>query len=351
MVDPKPVSNGVPKKRATIKDVARASNVSPMTVSNVLNDKMQFVSSKTKARVEREIARLNYRRQTAGRNLRSADQRSIGLVVVSDDSAFLEDQFAAKVAAGLANSLNKVDYTLTVQGVRADALSDAMIMRNFDVAGVCAMISGPIEVRKKVVKQLHALSQPLILFQQTNTEEVDDLCTIRLDESASGEIIGDHLLARGVRSILALRPKQHWFAIERRFEGIQKAMSNTTGTPTFTVLEAASESQISVQTALEDFLEKNPLPDAIVGGNDQIALAAMLLMADRGVSVPKDVRIAGFNGFEAHRYLRPQLTTVASPAYDLGDRAGAMILNRLSSGSFSTHDLVLPIHFSPGGTT
>ena len=92
MVDPKLVSSRVSKKRATIKDVARASNVSPMTVSNVLNDKLQFVSSKTKARVEREIARLNYRRQTAGRNLRSADQRSIGLVVVSDDSAFLEGQ-------------------------------------------------------------------------------------------------------------------------------------------------------------------------------------------------------------------------------------------------------------------
>jgi LacI family transcriptional regulator len=189
LVDPKLVSSRVPKKRATIKDVARASNVSPMTVSNVLNDKLQFVSSKTKARVEREITRLNYRRQTAGRNLRSADQRSIGLVVVSDDSAFLEDQFAAKIAAGLANSLNKADYTLTVQGVRADTLSDAMIMRNFDVAGVCAMVSGPIEVRNRVVNQLHALSQPLILFQQTNTEEVDDLCTIRLDEHASGEII------------------------------------------------------------------------------------------------------------------------------------------------------------------
>ena len=63
MVDPKPVSSRVSKKRATIKDVARASDVSPMTVSNVLNDKMQFVSSKTKARVEREITRLNYRRK------------------------------------------------------------------------------------------------------------------------------------------------------------------------------------------------------------------------------------------------------------------------------------------------
>ncbi len=351
MADKKPAPLPNTRKRATIKDVALAAKVSPMTVSNVLNNNMQYVSSKTKARVEREIARLNYRRQAAGRNLRYSDQRSIGLIVVSDDPAFLEDLFSTKVAAGLANSLNSADYTMTVQGVSAAGLSDAMIMRSVDVAGVCAMISGPEEARIEVVKKLHALNQPLILFQQSNTQNIDDICTIRLDEFGSGQIMGDHLLARGVRSILALRPQQHWFAIEKRFEGIQKAMSNTTGAPTFTTLEAASESLISVQTALEDYLDTNPLPDAIVGGNDQIALAAMLLLAERGIRVPGDVRIAGFNGFEAHRYLRPQLTTVTSPAYDLGDQAGKLIIERLTGGTFSTRDLVLPVHFLPGGTT
>lgn len=351
MVDPKPARSGTPKKRATMKDVALAAKVSPMTVSNVLNNNLQFVGSKTKARVERAISRLNYRRQSAGRNLRYSDQRSVGLIVVSDDPAFLEDQFSSKIAAGLANSLNKADYTMTVQGVSADTLSNAMIMRSVDVSGVCALISGRVEDRKKVVEQLHSLNQPMILFQQLNDECVDDVCTIRLNEQGGGELMGDHLLARGVRSILALRPQQHWFAIERRFEGIQKAMSNTTGSPSFTVLEAASESQISVQSALEKYLENNPLPDAIVGGNDQIALAAMLLLADRGISVPRDVRIAGFNGFETHRYLRPQLTTVLSPAYDLGEHAGSLILERLSSGSFASSDLLLPVHFSPGGTT
>ena len=352
MAEPKSNHSDVPKrKRTTVKDVALAANVSPMTVSNVVNNNLQYVSSKTKARVEREIARLSYRKQAAGRNLRYSDQRSVGLIVVSDDPAFLEDQFSTKIAAGLANSLNNADYTMTVQGVSADALSQAMIMRNFDVSGVCAMISGSEEVREKIVGQLHALNQPLVLFQQTHTEGMSDVCTIRLNEQESGELMGDHLLARGVRSVLALRPQQHWFAIERRFEGIQKAMSNTTGSPSFTILEAASESLVSVQTALEKYLEENPLPDAIVGGNDQIALAAMLLLAGRGVKAPEDVCIAGFNGFEAHRYLRPRLTTIISPAYDLGEQAGKLLLERLSGGAFSTHDLLLPVHFSRGGTT
>lgn len=136
LAEPKSNHSDVPKrKRTTVKDVALAANVSPMTVSNVVNNNLQYVSSKTKARVEREIARLSYRKQAAGRNLRYSDQRSVGLIVVSDDPAFLEDQFSTKIAVGLANSLNNADYTMTVQGVSADALSQAMIMRNFDVSG------------------------------------------------------------------------------------------------------------------------------------------------------------------------------------------------------------------------
>ena len=79
----------LPVKRATIKDVARAAKVSPMTVSNVLNNKNHLVSSKTRTRVEREVARLNYRRQSAAQNLRGATQDSVGMIIIDPSPYFL----------------------------------------------------------------------------------------------------------------------------------------------------------------------------------------------------------------------------------------------------------------------
>ena len=71
----------------------------------------------------------------------------------------------------------------------------------------------------------------------------------------------------------------------------------------------------------------------------------------RGHRIPEDVRIVGFNGFEAHRYSRPRLTTVISPAYAIGEQAGEAMLGRLATGAFEVAEYVLPVIFDPNSTT
>ncbi|MBZ9939406.1 LacI family transcriptional regulator [Mesorhizobium sp. BR1-1-16] len=339
------------RRRATIKDVAKAADVSAMTVSNVLNERLQFVSPATKKRVEREIERLGYRRQANARNLRVAEQRSIGMVIVDESPAFLADFFTCQVVAGLANVLNGADFTLTVQGMHGDQLSSSMIMRNFEVAGFCAMISGHDADRHAAIRQLVNLDQPLIVFQEPIALPGADFCTIRQDDCGGGRLIGDHLLARRVEDFLAIVPSQDWPAIEMRVKGLRESLAANGGAARLTVITAASESFADVQEAVARYLAANPLPGAIVGANDPIATAAMLYLFDHGIRVPDEVRIVGFNGFEAHRYARPRLTTVDSPAYALGEQAGKAMLSRLESGRFERPEFVLPVHFDPGATT
>lgn len=342
---------GVKKVRATIKDVARAAGVSPMTVSNVLNGRTQFVGADTRKRVEREIERLGYRRSTYARNLRVAEQRSIGMVIIDESPTFLTDFFTCEVVAGLANVLNSADYTLTLQGMALGALERSMILRNFEVGGFCAMIAGPADEREKVIQRLAELDQPLIVFQQELAEAAPDICTIRQDDRGGGRLIGDHLLARRAQSIVIVAPRQIWPAVENRIAGIHDSVAAAGGEAKVQVVRSESESFADVQAAMSRYLEENPLPSAVVGANDPTAIAAMLLLNDRGVSVPQQVRVVGFNGFEAHRYSRPRLTTVRSSAYALGERAGHAMLERLKQGSFAQAEYVLPVVFEQGFTT
>ncbi len=340
-----------PRRRATIRDVAKAAGVSAMTVSNVLNGRPQFVSPATKARVESEIARLGYRRQAHARGLRNAEQRSIGMVIIDEDPAFLADVFICQMVAGIANVLNGADYTLTVQGMRGDHLSSSMIMRSFEVAGFCAMVSGPSEDRLAAISQLVALDQPVIVLQEAAALLGADLCSIRQDDRSGGRMLGDHLLERHVDDILAIVPRQIWPAIEMRLAGLRDSLAAAGGSARLTVITAASESFGDVQQALVQHFESHALPGAIVGSNDPIATAAMLYLFDHGVRVPDRVRIVGFNGFEAHRYARPRLTTIASPAYALGESAGRAMLQRLEQGYFAVADQVMPVRFDLGATT
>lgn len=340
-----------PKARATIKDVARAAEVSPMTVSNVLNGRLQFVSPATRKRVEREIERLNYRRSTNARNLRVAEQRSIGMVIVDESPTFLADFFTCQVVAGLANVLNGADYTLTIQGMAASALEQSMILKNYEVGGFCAMVAGPAEQRRVVIHRLAELDQPLVVFQASVDGEKPDVCSVRQDDRGGGRLIGDHLLARRASELLMVVPGQDWPAIENRAAGISDSIAAAGGEARLTMLRAKSESFADVQAAVASYLDQHPLPDAVIGANDPIAIAAMLLLNDRGVSVPGQVRVVGFNGFDAHLYSRPHLTTVLSPAYALGERAGQAMLDRLRDGHFARRDHLLPVVFEQGFTT
>ncbi|MGI8969161.1 MAG: substrate-binding domain-containing protein, partial [Dehalococcoidia bacterium] len=225
-----------------------------------------------------------------------------------------------------------------------------MIMRSYEVAGFCAMISGKPEERLRTVERLSGLEQPLIVFQEAIDSAYGDLCVVRQDDRGGGRLLADHLLARRVKSYLVIVPGQGWPAIEYRVAGLLEGLAMDPSVFVATV-ESASESFADVQDIVAAYLKNHPVPEAVVGTNDAIATAAMLYLIGKGHSVPDDLRVVGFNRFEAHRYSRPPLTTVQSVPYELGELAGHAMLNRLAGGRFDVREYVLPVVFVPSLTT
>jgi LacI family transcriptional regulator len=338
-------------QRVTIKDVAAAARVSAMTVSNVLKGRYQFVSARTREVVEGEIARLGYRVQKQGRNLRDARHRAVGLVIVDKSPSFLSDPFTANMAAGLSNVLSRVDYSLSVQGIAPDKLGEARLFQHFEVDGFCIALSGAKDLRAQMVDAVLGLRQPIVFLQEPMAARQADCCVVREDDFGGGRVIGEHLAARGVRRVLLILPGEEWPAMEEREAGLRHGLRAGGRRPTLAVVQAQGEEFEPARAAVQGYLERHPLPDGIVGGNDRLALAAMTLLAERGIAVPGQVKVAGFNAFEPRKYVRPLLTTVVSPAYSIGETAGDIMLKRLHGSPFERPEILLPMAPAIGDST
>lgn len=337
--------------RVTVRDVAQAAEVSPMTVSNVVNGRYHLMGVKTRERVEGEIKRLNYRPHFNGRNLRLSQRLSIGMIVVDESPTFLADPFITQVVAGLSNYLGERGYGLLLQGLAAEELEESIFVRNIGTDGLCALLSGSPSTRRRIVETLSALGQPLVVLQETVAPEVGNTCVVRQDDFLGGRLLATHLLAKQVKRFVMLEPGLEWPAIRERERGVRDAIGGASGEASLQVVACGKADFVDTQAALAREIEIGALPDAILAGNDQMGIAALKLLRERGVRVPEDVFVTGFNGFEFWQYTDPVLTTVLSPAYEIGARGGMEILRYLRDGAFPAPDVLLPVELQIGGST
>jgi LacI family transcriptional regulator len=336
--------------RATLRDVADAAGVSPMTVSNLINGRLGSMRAETRQRIEAQIEKLGYRPHTMARSLRLAKRLSIGMVIVDDVPHYLSDPFITHVVSGLGNHLNANGYGLLLQGHSAMAFKNSPMVRDIRTDAICVMLSGSDAIRRDVVETLLGLAQPIVLFQETLKFPDVDLCSIRQDDRAGGRMLGQVVLEAGARRLAMLAPELFWPAIGERILGIREAIRHQEDAELRIVTCGDGEFR-ATQAALAQDLERHGLPDAILAGNDQMGISAMKLLAARGIKVPDQVLITGFNAFEFWQYTDPVLTTVHSPAYEIGARGGAEILTRLARGSFTQNDIVYSVALQRGGST
>jgi LacI family transcriptional regulator len=333
----------------TLADVSRAAGVSVMTVSNVVRGKTKLVKLETRRRVEASIARLNYRPNLSARSLRLSESRSVGIVIADTDPAFLTDPFISRLVSGLSNYLSGLDYTLDVQGVVPERFENATILKKAGNDALCAILCGPRELRKAHFDYLQKLGPPVIVFQEVFQARAPNVALIHQDDHAGGVALARHLLKRKVRSIVFVRPTLDWCAVEQREKGLRAVFAKEAKSVDVKTLLAPSERFEDVERIVGEQLSTR-VPDAIVAATDSVAGAVLTACEANGLRVPADIAVTGFNGFDVWRYTRPSLTTVMSPAYEMGRYAGEILMERLRGREFSKRNTTFPVTLQEGGS-
>ena len=333
----------------TIRTVAAEAGVSLMTVSNVVNSRFDQMSSRTRLRVERVIDKLNYRPHQVARNLRRSEHLAIGLLFIDDEATFITHPGHSHVVSGLSGFLNEKGYSLTLQGLDPKRLAEALPIKHIGTDALCIVQSGTPERRLRTLRAISALSQPCVLIHETSAPSGLDFCCIREDDHSGGRMVAEHLIDRGCRNLLLLLPATIWASMEERARGVN-AVCRERKVPVATIRTKTPRVEDATE-ALNRYFAAHEIPHGIVAGNDHLGIGALKFLADKNLAVPSRVRVTGFNAFEFWKYSKPRLTTVRTPAEQLGIRAGEELVRRLTVGQFSASNIVLPVELIIGAST
>lgn len=334
--------------RVTLADIAAAAGVSVTTASNVVNGRLEMMSDATRARVEDALRVHKYRPDEGARSLRLAQKRLIGLIVIDDSPHFLTDAMNTNIIAGFSNYLSVNGIGLLLAGLKLAALDDTHLIRRDQTDALCVIPSGSIANRRRLYLRLKETRQPILIFQDRAPGFMTDAAAVRQDDYKAGALIAGRVIARGARRMALLTPSQQWPAMIERETGIRSAIEGSDQRIRCDVVVCGSESVADTQQAIARYVDREGLPDAFIGGNDQMAIAALVWALDRHLSVPTDLRVTGFNGFDFAEYVRPRLTTVVSPAYEMGKRGAALLLKRLSDNAFDETDVLFDVALQAG---
>ena len=325
------------RRPPTIEEVARRAGVGRGTASRVVNGSPQ-VSEATRDAVNRAVEELGYVPNRAARSLVTRRTDIVALVVSeSGDRVFGEPYFAAAVR-GIGERIAESPYqlVLTMAGSQRDRGRVAGYLTDQYVDGVLLLsLHGPQDLPALV----EAGGVPTVIGGRIPGDQPP--CVVDVDNHSGGVAAVEHLLARGRRRIAVLTGPQDMASGVDRLAGARAAVA-AAGLPQDTlVVEPGDYSEASGEVAMRAAMLAGATPDAVFAASDLMAMGALRVVREAGLSVPGDVSVVGFDDSPVCRHTEPGLTSVHQPVEEMGRVMADLLLARLA-GESPPAETVLP---------
>jgi len=335
--------------RSTIKDIAKSLGVNVGTVSRALNDK-PGVSADLRKRIVKKASDLDYRPNGHARGLVTQRTETIGLLSGTDTSSFLSNPFYAGVFAGIEAETREHNYALMF----ATAISDPSLSMGqlpkfiveHRVDGL--LIVGAVEMN--IINMLKASSRPFVLVDYHLPE--DGLDTVVTNNVRGGRSATEHLIELGHKAIAFVggEPLDRGNFAER-LQGYRDALS-TAGISYRDEWVQEGALVGGGYSSMLKVLDRCPDITAVIGCNDANALAAMGALRAKGIEVPSQMSVIGFDDIPAASESWPPLTTMRVDKIAMGRKAAQRLLQKLSEGNSSApHQIVFAADLVLRGTT
>ena len=321
----KPASKPSRRSRGslTIEDVARAAGVSAMTVSRVIN-KERNVREETRKTVLEIIDRLNYSPNTAARNLAAGEATHIGLLYSNPSAAYL-----SQFLVGALQAAREAGCHLVIEACESeDETEQRDVARRFakaDVEGV--ILPPPLSESVPILTELADAGVPVVTV--AGGKLYPTALNVRIDDFAAAKEMTEYLMDLGHRHIGLIKGHPDQIASAERERGFRAAVAEGRLKPEDVSVEQGYFTFRSGLEAAEKLLKQSRPPTAIFASNDDMAAAVVSVAHRRGLHVPGDLSVVGFDDTAPATTVWPELTTIRQPVSAMAAAALNLLLEDL----------------------
>jgi DNA-binding LacI/PurR family transcriptional regulator len=313
--------------RATIKEVASVAGVSTQTVSRVLNERPD-VSPETRQRVQEVIKELSYQPSALARSLISQRSHTLGVVTVG-----LRYIGPSRTLSGITSAAEEAGYSLLLKELPSfDEIDVAPIFQAFlsrHVDGIIWAVPEIGENRQWVNNPPSDMEVPLVYLTM---EPRENISMVSIDNYLGGRMAISHLLEQGYRKIGHISGPLDWWESRQRMAAWKDGLKDAGFEVKDSHYVEGNWSSTSGALAVEKLFDQYPDLDSIFVANDQMALSAIQFSWKKGLCIPKDIGIVGFDNIVESAFFYPALTTIQQDQYKVAKLAVAEIINIIESG-------------------
>jgi len=305
----------------TLEEVAKAAGVSVATASRVLTQSAHPIRAQTRQRVLDFAQTMGYKPNLLARSMRTDRTRTIG--IVADN---LLSPFTPLIILGIQDYLKTIDYLGLIVNSDFDPTLEAEAIDTL----LSRAVEGFIFVEsfhRAPTKELERSQKPYLFVHRLFSASIQN--SVVPDDFAGAQLAMEHLLALGHRRIAFIAGPHAWHSSRQRQSGYQASLK-AHGLPVEEALMVESDwSFEGGAAALRTLFQRGPLPTAIFAANDSMAFGAIDALREVGLRVPDDVTLVGYDNLSFSQQFRPKLTTVSLPAYAMGQKAAALLHQKL----------------------
>lgn len=325
----------------TIDDLSQKLGLSRSTISKALNNRFD-VAPETRERVQQAAAEYGYQPSAAARNLRLQKTEKIGLVFnypihkVSD--------FLAELLPGMASAAEQAQYNLILYTSMAGTPDKIeKLCRSREVDGIVLVWPPRLTQTLEIAELMQREKMPYIVLPRRVPHP--DVSFVAADHTTGARLLTEHLIELGHQRIgFASRPEVFETDTDRR-EGYRQALE-AANIPYDEALIIETDSAIpnNAELAFDAYLAMPNPPSAILFFTDPMAIAALKYAREKGIRVPDDIAIAGYDGVLASGATQPSLTTVRQPLPEIGQVAVEALLQHIADDTLPPSQHILPVH-------